>query len=339
MIEFPINKYGSDLLASLWHYRYEVLSDNDQMALNLLYKVLKAKVFSENKRESVWNIQLSVRELLIVENNKWQMSGNLEVCSRFKDITLRSIRVNKQMEAEKLAQQYLNLYERTVSSEFILRSFELISSFHISNEILMNLVLEKIYSVSSYWFVSFSKILYKSKIVKNKDFYIKKIEELRNKCAVDKQFIYERNYIEALFNLKQFDIVEFHHQKALSFENEALNLIATETEDEIHMEIENILSDSYREIYVCRKKHAEDYKRIMKEYNNRKLRMAQWLDKYGVKFNYSESNTCVTTTRLLLNSYVVRDFKDIIALFFKFPFLSTKRMNEVLDEQMSKHVL
>lgn len=200
MIEFPQDKYGSNFIASLWHYRYDkTLSKQDQKDLDLLYKLIQTKAYSSKKGESVWELRLTEEEQKIIENNNWTTSANLEVKTKSLDATLRLATVNKQYAAKNLSQLYTTLYEKTASSDFVIRAFELLSTFHINDDTMANELLEKIYRLSSYWFVSFSKILYKTTIIQDKQSCIDKINKLRILSVANNRFDHERNYIELKF--------------------------------------------------------------------------------------------------------------------------------------------
>ncbi len=267
MISIPSDLYEEHL--SLWINQQLTNPENssNEKIFRFLLKLSSCQMMDRERGEEypyIMDFNPTDEELSFMLDNSFDKSDNAEICAYSLDLLQQKAKDKRQAQID-ASSAYLELFDKTDSPWFLLRAvtvrtIKVINSLDFVKEVNIRLV-----STNSSWFPKICKHLCISYKPDELAEVRKSIEQLLERFSNPKDKSdrrNERNCLEALEVLHVIDRNSLNRLMAISFEKEMDYLNSIKNEHTIHMGLERIAQDAYKEIAKVKDIYPEDYARI-----------------------------------------------------------------------------
>jgi len=319
-IKIPKELHSTELLCFLYPNNYD--TDEEKQAIELLHRICAANLADYHNINLIKDLKLTAEEKSIVLQNEWSDSENIEVKARCNDILCRFQKQDKRQIIADTSDCYLDAYSEFGEKEFLIRAITARNIKVLNDDrFLLNILseLNKIYD-NPFQLNLLVVALKKSYPIEKINAIIPIIEKHRNDSALEQDFFQERQYLDILRELKAFNDDEYHKEKALSFENEADNIVNNKQDNTIYPTIPDIYQNAYNEIFKVKNKEPIVFKRIKEKLIKEKQDFVEFLSLYGIKMKMSIPDDFKQQVKGQIKKIRLNIFYDVIQWFLSVPF-------------------
>jgi hypothetical protein len=299
-------------------------------AVEILHRICYANLTdSENpKCLHIRDLILTEEERKIVLDNKWNISANLEVKARCNDVLCRFEKDKRHIKIL-ASDTYLDAFKEFGKKDFLIRSvtvrdFKKINTKKFLQDIL-NVVFEK--EISSFWLKNLIGDLLRSYSIEELYEIIAYIDSKRKDANEEKQFIDERNYIEALKLLHHFDDIVYHKLMALSFESEADETANNKEENTFYPNLVNDYQNAYNEAFEIKKQEPELYTRLKEKLLKERSNFMEMLSLGGLKYKIEIPENFIKNVEDSISQISINNFFGTINLMRSIPHVTHEEID------------
>lgn len=323
----PEKYVGTKLLCYLNPNRFN--DQKNRSAVELLHRICFANLTDFGNSEHIKDLVLTDEERNIVLDNKWNSSANLEVKAKCNDVLSR-FESDKRNIKILASDTYLAAFKEFGEIDFLIRSVTVRDFKQINTEKFFQdvttVVLER--EIPSFWLKKFIESLLRSYSIEELDEIATYIDSKRIESNKEKQFIDERNYIQALKMLRYFDDNVYHKLLALSFESEADTTAENKKTNTYYPNLVDGYQNAFNEIVQINEIEPIIFERIKKKLLVEKKVFMEMLSLGGVKIKIEVPDNFIKSVEDIISNIVIRDFVDTIKLMLNIPFVSKQEVDK-----------
>lgn len=329
-MEIPLELSGIDLRCYLYPPRFD--DPIEKHAVEILHKICLVDLTDKFDRYNIETTDFTQEERDVIINYKWCESANLEIKARCNDVIGR-YENDKREKKIKASELYLDLYDKYLDIEFLLRSITVRSFKSIVTDDfidqLKGIILQR-YD-HPFWIenvvISLKKSFSNEKLKWLSDF----IETKKNKSKNNNNFSEEREYVKSLLLLNAIGKLNYHKEMALSFEKEADAISNNKKENTYYPNLVNDYQNAFNEAFVIKEQEPELHERIKIKLLKEKTIFMEILSIGGVQLKYEIPADFKKNVEEVLSVTTISSFKDTINLMLSIPFVMNKEIDAYLD--------
>jgi len=329
-VKIPHDLIENELLCFLYPNNFE--SIEEKQAVELLYKICEANLTDFRNGNPIQDIKISDEERVVIFQNEWHKSENIEVRARCNDLLLRFEKDKREITLT-TSNDYLTAYRNYDKIEFLIRAITVRIIKELNDDNFLGTIIEIVQEndIHPFWLNKVFSSLMKSYQAQKFDIIIPLIKEKLQNAEIEHEYQEERHLINVLHSLKLLNTDGYHKEMALSFEKEADFTNNNKQPNTIYALLPDIYQSAYNEIFQIKDREPQIYERIKRKLVIEKQIFADNLSKYGIKTNVPLSEAFKMSIHNKVKKIRLKNYFDTILLFLSVRFI----FKDVIDKYKS----
>ena len=267
-------------------------------------------------------MQFSDEEKLIIREQGWAESENIEIAARSQDVLRRDERDKRAM-TRSTSNLYMQVYDKTKESSYLLRSIQVRDIKVICDAAYFAEVAKRLPQLdasSLHNCLIALKQSYNDRLSSVRQIVEKKYDELYAKH----DYYALQNAIDSLQIIGAITKDEADYKRALTYEAHADAEKAKEDEHTFMVQAQSLYKSAYQQIYRVKEQHPDDEKRIKEKMIHANLNFIKKLSKYGVKTEYKVDEKKKKVIDAICKETEITTLYEAVGWLRSLPFVSEK---------------
>ena len=329
-VVIPADKFEQDLTDWLsMQLHSQQLTEAEAGGMGFLLRLSKAQMIDRKRGEEypfIEAIRLSPEEYQLIEDNGWKQSENLEIKAYCLDLCSAKAKDKRAVRRE-VSDVYFELYEKTHSPWFLIRSVDVRFYKSGEDEVFLEKVCSAVPAIHGNWLFRVSAKLNKD-CKDNLDGYEKALENKLSALEAANSWYDAEAVLDALFALKRMPNHDFHLRKALLHERHFDHTVASQKENEYIMKVD-VIQKAFKEICIVKQQCPEVHDRIREKMIKEQKIFAEKLQIFGAKKQYSVPDALVEKVETHLKDNPITTPTDLIVLVKSLKFATLSNVKKL----------